>query len=455
MLKRKRSKKQFKEDFKRGLGHSYLELKESENREKYKDIVLWSCLRNTCYDMQCEGGRGIFLYHAICLFEDKSFFEEAIIQKFMQKNLDTWLFDQLCELLCLFSEDGSTRARESLYQKYNTMLGLRSYRLNQINKNNLECLCVRLTSLDGFPAFKNIVKHLGEYTLRKSDSAGMEWFYSDAKNKFGHKRVDSYLQNNAINSEYVKAFLKSVSEIVIPNKHSMDPPTLEELIKAAKEKRSRGLSLRFAKEASEDDLLKLAKYAIEESNLEVKLELLWTFRKVRFPLGESYIFELAESNNQSIRDVAFEMMKHLPPDRFHDFAINLLLQKKELANALSLLCYCYKPEDEAVLLEGIQRLTVSYEVGGWHGVFMDVEHLLDDRSIHMDPSVFMFIYSQTLCSYCRHTLIYRMSKRKVLPQAILEECVHDSYEDTRNFAIRQLRKKSNSLSISDFKRAGV
>ncbi|BBI35589.1 hypothetical protein KCTCHS21_49880 [Cohnella abietis] len=58
MKERKLTRTQFKEAFKRGLGHSYIELKESNCREKYKDIILWSCLRNTCYDMQSEGKRG-------------------------------------------------------------------------------------------------------------------------------------------------------------------------------------------------------------------------------------------------------------------------------------------------------------------------------------------------------------------------------------------------------------
>ncbi|WP_028544381.1 hypothetical protein [Paenibacillus taiwanensis] len=440
MKERKLTKTQFKEAFKRGLGNSYIELKESNNREKYKDIVLWSCLHNTCYDMQCEGGRGIFLYNAICLFEDRGFFEEAIIQKFMQKNLDRWLFDQLCEILYLFSVDGSVRARESLYEKYNTTFGFLSHRVNRLEKENFEWLCVWLTSLDGFPAFKCIVKQLGEYSLRKRDTVDMDWFYSNAKNKFGDKRVDTFLQNNAIKSDYVKAFLNSVSHSTIQNRQSIDSPTLEELIKSSREKRSRGLALRFAKNASEDDLIKLAKYSIEETNLEIKVELLWTFRKVCFPLDEQYIFELAESDNQSIRDIAFEMMQHLPSDRIHDFVINLLKQKKELANALSLLCYCYKSEDETVLLEGIQSLTVSYDEGEWHGVFMCVEDLLDNRSVKVNPSVYIYIYRQTLCSYCRHTLIQGMSKRKVLPQEILEECLHDSYENTRKFAVRKLKK---------------
>ncbi|BBI35588.1 hypothetical protein KCTCHS21_49870 [Cohnella abietis] len=382
----------------------------------------------------------LFLYNAISLFEDRSYFEEAIIQKFMQKNLDTWLFDQLCELLYLFSVDGSIRARESLYEKYNTLLGLLSHRTNRVDKDNLEWLCVWLTTLDGFPAFKSILQQLGEYAFRKSDIVDIDWFYFNAKNKFGDKRVDTYLQKNAIKSDYIKSFLNSISQTKIQNRQGIDSPTLEEVIKASREKRSRGLALRFAKVATEEELIKLAKYSIEEINLDIKLELLWTFRNVRFPLDEQFIFELAGNDNESIRNVAFEMMQHLPSDTIHDFAINLIKQKKELANALSLLCFCYKSEDETVLLEGIQSLTISYEDGGWHGLFMDVERLLVNRYVKINPSVFIYIYRQTLCSYCRHTLIHKMFKRKILPQEILEECLHDSYEDIRKFAVRKLKK---------------
>ncbi len=113
-----------------------------------------------------------------------------------------------------------------------------------------------------------------------------------------------------------------------------------------------------------------------------------------------------------------------------------------MANALSLLCCCYKSEDETVLLEVVQSIKVSYEDGEWHGAFMDVESLLDNRSIKINPSIFIYIYRQTLCSYCRHTIIKSMSKRKILSQEILEECLHDSYEDTRKFAIRKLKNIS-------------
>lgn len=137
------------------------------------------------------------------------------------------------------------------------------------------------------------------------------------------------------------------------------------------------------------------------------------------------------------------MLQLLPSERTNSFAINLITQKKELANALSLLCACYKPESESILVEGLQGLTVSYEDNGWHGVFMKIEDLLDNRSVRIDPSVFFYMYRQTLCSFCRNSLIQKMAKRKILPREILEECSYDSYEDTRAFALRKLKKRAS------------
>ncbi|MDF9843787.1 MULTISPECIES: hypothetical protein [unclassified Paenibacillus] len=94
---------------------------------------------------------------------DKGYFEKAIIRKFMQKNRDIGLFSQLCELLYLFAADGSSKAREALYGKYNALLGSLPRLNNPAVKESLEWLCVWLTSLDGFSAFKSIVIQLGEY----------------------------------------------------------------------------------------------------------------------------------------------------------------------------------------------------------------------------------------------------------------------------------------------------
>ena len=358
------NKSQFKKAFMQGLGSAYIELKNISSRERYKEIILWCCLHNTCYDMQCEGGRGIYLYNAIKLYEDKSIFEDAIIKKFMKKKLDAWLFDQFCDLLFQFAE----------------------------------------------------------------------------------KRVDNYLHNNAKKSKAVDAFLKEAIRFDSHVRQQITPTSLEELIEASykSDYHSRGIALRFARTASVEDLSKLAYIALNENDPKIKLELLWVFRKVRFPLDERFIFELAEYDDESIRDIAFDMMKNLSSDKIHDYAINLIKGKKEMANSLSLLCHCYHPEDEAILIEGVKSLPVSYDDGVWHGVFMDIEDLLDNHRYRINSSLFIYIYIETLCSYCRASLAKKMFKRKILPHNILEECLYDSYNDTRKFAERKLNKLTSS-----------
>jgi hypothetical protein len=442
------TKSQFKEAFRRGLGSAYIELKNCSSLEKYKDIVLWCCLHNTCYDMQCEGERGIYLYDSISLYEDRNPFEEAIIKKFMNKKLDTWVFDQLCNLLCRFAMDGSLRARDALYGKYDKLFTLLSSKRDISSlcteRDNFEWLCVWLTSLDGFRAFKRIVEQIGEFFISAKDTNifNLDWFYANAQDKFRKKRVDNYMRNSASKNKAVEAFLNEIESFESHNPQSIDSPSLKQLMEACSESagyRSRGIALHFARTALAEELIELAQVALKETNLDIKLGLLWAFRKVPFPLDERYIFELAESDNKSIREIAFDMMQHLSSDKIHDYAIKLIKEKKEMVNSLSLLCHCYQPEDETLLAEGVKGLSVTYNYGGWHGVFMDVKDLLDKHPYKFDPSLFIHIYQQTLCSSCRALLVQSMYKQKILPRKILEECLYDSYEDTRKFATLKLK----------------
>ena len=46
------TKREFKEAMMRGLGRCILELDETEDAEKYREIVLWGCTHNLSYDTQ-------------------------------------------------------------------------------------------------------------------------------------------------------------------------------------------------------------------------------------------------------------------------------------------------------------------------------------------------------------------------------------------------------------------
>jgi hypothetical protein len=428
----------FKEAFRRGLGSAYVELKNCTSRETYKDIVLWCCLYNTCYDSQSEGGRAVYLYNAIKLYDDKSFFEEEIIKHFVKKRIGSAAFDQLCDLLRHFALEGSAKARNALYAKYDTCFARLSRRGNEYtDEYEFERICVEITSIDGFRAFRRIVEQIGELIIKTNYKYSFDWFYTNGKNKFGRKRVEKYFHNKA-NSEAVEAFLKEIGSFERNTSSTNFSPTLDELITACREQggfRCRGVAIRFSKTASEDDLNTLAQIALKETDQDIKLGMLWVFRKRRFPLDEKYVIELAESDNGAIRDIAFEMMSLLPSDRIHDYTVNLIKQKKELENALCLLCHCYKREDETLLIEGVKSISVSYGDGSWHAVFGDLENLIGK----IKPSLFIYVYRRTLCSYCRAVLVEKMANKRILPREILEECLYDSNAETRKLAERKLK----------------
>lgn len=429
----------FKEAFRRGLGSAYIELNNITSREKFKDIVLWCCLNNTCYDSQSEGGRSVYLYNALTLYEDNSSFEEEIIEHFMKKKIKYYQFDQLCALLGQFAFHGSTKARNALYKKYDIYIKRLMRKGNVCSyEDELERICEELISFEGFRIFRAIIKQIGELNLRTQYRYSFNWFYTASVSKYGKKRVEDYFLKNA-NTKAVEAFFIEVEPLKRTASRIISEPTVDDLVKACTEQKgfhSRLLALRFAKRASDDDLIALASIAIAEADEDIKLGLLWVFIKRKFPLDEKYVISLTESDNDSIKDVAFEMLCLLSSERVHDYVIRLIKQKKEVANALSVLCHCYKREDEGLLVRGIKSIGISHRNGSWHGVFYELQNLIGK----VDPSLFIYVYRKTLCSYCRRALVAKMSKRGILPRDILEECLYDSYDETRKLATRKLNR---------------
>ena len=62
----------------------------------------------------------------------------------------------------------------------------------------------------------------------------------------------------------------------------------------------------------------------------------------------------------------------------------------------------------------------------------------------------MYEYSQ--CACCRDFIVREMSRRRMLTDELLQECLHDSYSDIREFAEkkwkkRNIQKKNNLISV--------
>jgi len=65
---------------------------------------------------------------------------------------------------------------------------------------------------------------------------------------------------------------------------------------------------------------------------------------------------------------------------------------------------------------------------------MAVHDLFSPPDRVVTTGVLSYVYRQTRCSMCRSNLVELMSDKLVLTNDLAEECLWDSYDETRQFA---------------------
>ncbi|MGM9681528.1 MAG: hypothetical protein ACI3XR_08490 [Eubacteriales bacterium] len=117
------TKSEFRKAMCRGLGRCIMELQNPENREKFRECVLWGCLHNLSFDTQCEGTRSTYLYDMVKEYDDPSAFALPIIEKFDKMSIHRygWIVQHFTELLSFFAGDGDENAKAVLRKKYDAL----------------------------------------------------------------------------------------------------------------------------------------------------------------------------------------------------------------------------------------------------------------------------------------------------------------------------------------------
>ena len=420
---------QFKEAFRRGLGSAMIALQNSDSREAYKEVILWCCLHNTCYDMQFDGDRSNYLFSAIYLFEDRSYFENAIIEKYRQKKIDTWLFDQLSGLLYYFAANDSETAREALYQRFDELIHrlprIRNEKEARREGGQFEWLCIWLTMLDGIAAFKILFDRVSiAFSKSKCPYFIMDWFYINSENRLGKKRVRAYAEKQAAKSSAMDDYWKKLQEKINYEGEPINPPTIEEFIRICRERvqqtehDDKGVyrtpliryASRFAHRATPDELTALANMVVAEESLDLKSALLKVFQSARFPLGENQLFEFLNIEHKQMREITLKALELFESDEVHDFAVRLLTEGKDVCSAIRLLCRNFRKEDEALLLSGLKRLPITLN-GDWHEAHTAVLTLFESNSFKPKTDILQYMYRHTICSFCRFYIVRSLHKK--------------------------------------------
>ena len=448
------TKKQFKQDFLRGLGSALIELQSSNDPKKYEEIVIYGCLHNTTYDMQCEGDRGWYLYYAAVLAECEETVENAIIQRYFHIGDADNLFIQYSSILYHFAINGSEAARISLYKQYEIMineLSPRKIKRSRIypRRDMFDWLCVWLTSLDGWSSFKKIVCEVSETLLPKNvDMFFSEWFYDNSKEKFGTKRIDNFLQKQAERSPFIETYYEKAKEW---DRHIFtdDRPilTLEQLLIEIEEYGSygRGLAMQFARNATTEELGMLAQAVMDEPNISKKVKLLWPFRIINnFVFPEEYLSELLKIDDERLRFLAIKIMGKNPSPEARELALMLIRSGKDIENGLTLLSKHFRSEDEELLYAAVKSFPVRYTEYSWHSAYIAARDCMESKHGKPKTDILEYLYRNTLCGSCRESIVRIMQKKRILTETILKECQFDSNDEIREY-VEKIIKRNNRL----------
>ena len=442
-----------KTEFKRamccGLGRCATELSASENIKKYKDIVLWGCLHNLSYDKVCEGTRAFYVYKLTEYFQDEMYFLAPVAQKFL--SFPFWvnsdIFAHCCELLCCFAESGNDTARQILEKKYTEFY---TFLLNDSNKTtwkkasvNFEYMCVLLDSLYGFPFFRMGCKDMGRLFLHKKH-ADFSWFYHNGEDKFGKKRVQTFLKKKAVDdieyaAFYERLILENESEKKPYRKESKTDKLIEKLKNGTENLQDR-LCLRRIKNTELTELIsEMIKSAKEEKRVAQLLQCL----DENCPITNEELMDYYKKGSLALKREILRILSERQGSGLHDFALEVLQEDTRDGRTVRLLLNNFLPGDEKILLSALKKLNVDYTDGdNWHDAFSAVL-LADLTKVQVPKDVLYYIYENSLCSFCRDSALRLLVRKRWLTEDILNECLYDSNCEIRLWADKKVSKKSN------------
>ena len=445
------TEKTFLYNLRRGLGSAIIELYENPERSKYLNIALRCCLKNIGYDVQSEGTKGYYLYTAICALGEKDEFEDIIIDAFM-KRLENRLFQQLADILCLYADDGSKKARNALSTKYQCLakqlVAQRAFPHRYCEREQFEYLMICEVDTYKWPAFKKCIVDAGRISMMRKDDACncYDWFLSHGENIFGKEKIDKYLDIASKESAEVRAFVTAINKLEIIRKENLrlriEPEvTLESYISRAKELEKDQYAyphmsvsaMSFLRQSNQSDLRNLVTAIIDEPSDEIKANMLRAFRDTDFPADIDLLVNYAESDCERLQDIAIDALARFEDRRVHDLSVKLITSGN-LDAGLPLLINNWSKHVEPLIREHIlSSRRVSHAMQ---------QNILDIYTKHRSKScgdILEHVYRHGECAYCRYGIVEAMWKRRVLQTSILGECLYDSYDETRKMA-RRIKK---------------
>lgn len=436
-----------KEDFRQYMlcGHGRCFSATDDESQQCRDIVLYGCLNDISFDLQCEGSRGLFMYNLALQYDNYNYFLKPAIEKFLSPEIcDNWhLINHLCDFIDYFASDYNDKSAQKAIEKkykqlYELLISLRwSVRANEI----LQCyeyIAIVLMQKSTIDLAMKIFEDMGKFFThrRRADDDDLkwrfEWFWYCACEKYGEKYLAEKLDILSKDNAGLRRFRRVMFCEEEKNTVNRKKLSAEEFIETAKCQSVQRKDVIALRRAERSEKIKIAELAVSENNPDVKAELLkaFTISSIPFPLDHEILVNYAVSENKNLRETALDALTYIKADCVYDFAVKCL-EKVFSLNAVLMLINNYHDSDRKILLDILDNIEIDRDnESGWHNIVLEIVSNIEE----MPEEAVMFVYERSMCSCCRESAVDELIRRNLFTEKIWSECLWDCNNNIRKEA---------------------
>ena len=421
------TQKEFKQALLRGQGRCILAARKEP--ERYRKIVLWACSHEVAFDPQCEGSKAWFVSELIRSYPDPQPFVDAAAECLVKTRPDgRWKVQYLAELLQFFALERNKTARRALRNKYKGLFAALmarkrapQYRVFPLLEDYTDLCQVLAMSRN---AMIRIAGDIGTLYREKSFVGPWHFDWLFATHAVTWRKE---LEREAASSEAIALFLRKGDEEA---RH-----TAEQKPRPARELKGIALSLWLSRNTDPETIEFYANTYLQEQDPAKRAPALKAFCRCPFPGDPGPILADARSEYQPLRDAAMEALERIRHPAVRELALSLAPEAPETAFSLRL--RNHQKKDRPLLTELVTSVPVDFKSETcWHGQLIALLDAEEDGA-KTPPELLLHYYEKGYCSWCRHTLLRRMSRRRLLTPEILAECLWDSNGDIRTWAAKR------------------
>jgi len=462
------NREEFQNALRKGLGRAVQHVRNSPP-EVVRDDLVHACTHFLGSSLQDEGSRAPWLFSMIEATGEPDFYRQRVITAFESMPDDpddTQSFNELYGLLAELAVRGDAEVLAIMRRRFETVCGLHASYIG----------FYELFRIDGIDA---LIRFLCREWKRIQDDETL-WAWDDkikhAEETFGKETIQAALKKESLVNESVRLYLerlhrqeseKQAEETERKNFLQKPPslPRLTELIDnyenlpqetrwtndffrdAFSQENLFAYRHRLCAQPTSDELEYAFQQLLKTTDPDRQHRLLNVFTKETMPRLEPRLLLLLDFPPDDLRWILVQAFSRMTDPQVRAKGLEWIAMTPDFSNWYDGDWYCgidllknnYRPEDEALIQRSLESVSADNDDQDMHAIVTALIDLVKNNAEFSFEPILFWIYENSPCPCWRGDSVELMIQRNIASKNLLEECLDDSYESTRELARSALK----------------